>query len=163
MLDVLDRLDIFLVIVATLIATAAGVHSVILRRALDQRALRKTAQTVEAHDERMEKQDVIIATLRTENRKIQEALEKLADLPLLLEREYQKKSDAPCHDDVRETARRLAVLETSVQKNSGLADEISDIHERINDVARSTSEQAGQLKQINTTLHLIQEHLIGGR
>ena len=39
--------------------------------------------------------------------------------------------------------------------------EIVAIHNRINEVAETSSEQAGQLKQINNTLSIIQKHLIG--
>ena len=161
MLDALNKLDIFLIILSTLLATAAGVHGIILRRALDHRALQKTADTVGEHEERLEKQDLLLATLVKDTGNIQELLAKLADLPLVLEREYLKKTDAPCHDDVRETARRLAVLETSMDKHARMGEEITDMHVRINDVAKFSAEQSGQLKQINNTLHLIQEHLLG--
>ena len=42
-----------------------------------------------------------------------------------------------------------------------ISEEIGKIHSRINDVANTSYEQAGQMKQINSTLSIIQQHLIG--
>ena len=59
-------------------------------------------------------------------------------------------------------ARDVAVLATRLNE-ADVRDEVSEVHRRVDDIGRNVSDVSGQLKQINRTLGLIQEHLMSGR
>ena len=71
-----------------------------------------------------------------------------------------KKTDMPDRSAVLDNAKKLAVLEAEM-KEWNLSGEIAGINNRINEVVQSSASQAGELKQINSTLHLIQRQLMG--
>jgi len=54
---------------------------------------------------------------------------------------------------------RVSTLETKVAHLPD-DDDISEIHEKINEVGKNTSQMSGELIAINRTLSLINEHLI---
>lgn len=59
-------------------------------------------------------------------------------------------------------ARDVAVLAARVDE-SDVRDELGIMHRRVDETGREVSEVSGQLKQINRTLGLIQEHLMRTR
>ena len=106
--------------------------------------------------------DTDLVRLQKDTKRAGENLTELKTLPLELERHYLKKVDVPDLKALQEHGQRLAVLQSEFEKHN-VSDEVAVIHRRVDEVAKMAAEQAGQLKQINNTLHLIQQHLLGGK
>ena len=63
-------------------------------------------------------------------------------------------------EQVKENATAVTKLAAAMEGLPGIKAELSACHNRINDVANTTAALTGEMKQINNTLHLIQEHLM---
>ena len=63
-------------------------------------------------------------------------------------------------EDVDNLRERTAALEAT-QKAMDVRAELGKVHERVDEVARTSSNIDGQLNQVNRTLGLIQQHLMG--
>lgn len=59
------------------------------------------------------------------------------------------------------TAARVSKLEAEMEANN-VKEEVGQVHRRVDKVVELSSENKGQLQQINRTLGLIQQHLMGG-
>ena len=68
---------------------------------------------------------------------------------------------AALSEQVKENALAVTRLTAAMEGLPGIKNEVSACHNRINDVANTTAGLSGQMKEINNTLRLIQEHLIG--
>ncbi|MYE14521.1 MAG: hypothetical protein F4X99_23255 [Gammaproteobacteria bacterium] len=73
-----------------------------------------------------------------------------------------RKVDACASDEDMDNVReRVAALEAT-QKAMDVRSELGKVHERVDEVARTSANIDGQLNQVNRTLGLIQQHLMGG-
>lgn len=54
-----------------------------------------------------------------------------------------------------------ANMEESARVNNEIKTAMNAVHRRLDQVANATAALTGEMKQINKTLHLIQEHLMG--
>ena len=73
----------------------------------------------------------------------------------------QAKKIVEIESDIDANKKDLSRLNGRID-DMNVSEEVSSIHTRINEVASSTAEQTGQLKQIDNTLNIIVKHLIGG-
>ena len=64
-------------------------------------------------------------------------------------------------EQVKLLSPKVTTLEANISSVGALKEEVIAGNRRMDDVANATSELTGQMKQINGTLHLIQEHLMG--
>lgn len=150
MVEYVEKIDLYLFISSVVIASASAIYTYITSRsAANQKMIEETEDRVSEQGQRLER---MVAEL--------EGLSKLSDLPLILERDYLKKTDMPDRSAVLDNAKKLAVLEAEM-KELNLSGVIASINNRINEVVQSSASQAGELKQINSTLLLIQKHLMG--
>ena len=150
MVEYIEKIDLYLFISSVVIASASAIYTYITSRsAANQKVIEETEDRVAEQGQRLER---MVAEL--------EGLSKLSDLPLILERDYLKKTDMPDRSAVLDNAKKLAVLEAEM-KELNLSGVIASINNRINEVVQSSASQAGELKQINSTLLLIQKHLMG--
>ncbi len=106
--------------------------------------------------------DKDIEVVKTKTHGLEKDHEILQEIPLILERDYAKKHDLPDRSEIVQNAKKVAVLEASLAKLD-VSVELKAVHQRVDEVAESTSEHSGQLRQINSTLKLIQSHLMGNK
>ncbi len=150
MVEYVEKIDLYLFISSVVIASASAIYTYITSRSTaNQKVIEETEVRVSEQGQRLER---MLAEL--------DSLSKLSELPLILERDYLKKSDMPDRSAALDNAKKLAVLEAEM-KELNLSGVIASINNRINEVVQSSASQAGELKQINSTLLLIQKHLMG--
>ena len=150
MVEYIEKIDLYLFISSVVIASASAIYTYITSRSTaNRKVIEETEVRVSEQGQRLER---MLAEM--------EGLSKLSELPLILERDYLKKADMPERSAVLDNAKKLAVLEAEM-KELNLSGVIASINNRINEVVQSSASQAGELKQINSTLLLIQKHLMG--
>lgn len=106
--------------------------------------------------------DKDLERIKTEQASVAKDHEILQELPLTLERDYAKKSALPDRTEIVQNAKKVAVLEATLAKLD-VTTELKAVHQRVDEVAKITAEHSGQLDQINSTLKLIQAHLMGNK
>lgn len=79
----------------------------------------------------------------------------------LAEQKTKLASAAALGKEVKDTSTKVTTLEANMGSVAALKDEVVACHRRLDEVAETTAALTGEMKQINNTLHLIQEHLMG--
>ncbi len=106
--------------------------------------------------------DKELERIKTKQASVVKDHEILQELPLVLERDYAKKHDLPDRSDIVHNAKKVAVLEAHLAKLD-VTEELKAVHQRVDEVAKSTAEHCGELKMINSNLKLIQSLLMGNK
>lgn len=83
----------------------------------------------------------------------------------LAEQKIKAASAAGLGAEVNASSSRLTTVEANIEEvarvNNEVKQELSACHRRLGQVGDATAMLTGEMKQINKTLHLIQEHLMG--
>ena len=79
----------------------------------------------------------------------------------LAEQKAKIASAAALGAEVKTNSTKVTTLEANMAGVAAIKQEVIGCHRRLDDVANTTATLTGEMKQINNTLHLIQEHLMG--
>ena len=131
MLDVIERIDLYLFIVAVVGAAGSAVYSWLVGRAAVNRQMI----------------DELTANLTEHARRLDQADTLLSGLPPLIERSAE-------HDQ------QLAEVKARLQDLPLMRQEMSEMHRRIDEVAVTTANIDGQMTRVNRSLDLLTQHLL---
>lgn len=79
----------------------------------------------------------------------------------LAEQKAKIASAAALGAEVKAASTKVTTLEANMAGMAALKEEVIACHRRLDEVAETTATLTGEMKQINNTLLLIQEHLMG--
>ena len=131
MLDVIERIDLYLFIFAALLAVGSSVYSWLVGRSTANRQMI----------------DELTANLTEHARRLDLADGQLQGLPALAKRSAE-------HDQ------QLAEVKARLQDLPLMRQEMSEMHRRIDEVAVTTANINGQMTRVNRSLDLLTQHLL---
>ena len=131
MLDVIERIDLYLFLVTALLAAGSSVYSWLVGRAAVNRQMI----------------DQLESLLAAQTRRLDLADGQLQGLPALAKRSAE-------HD------KQLADIQARLQDLPLMRQEMSAMHRRIDEVAVTTANIDGQMTRVNRSLDLLTQHLL---